>query len=668
MNRLIGLAIAEKLKLGESYRDEENLDEDSSGTSSPEFTSVDALNIEDTIPRRASRGSFDDDTASIMTFDTVEEDFESEKDLNIYGDEEESSNTEYSKSLTKKRGWSLFGNKHAVSHRSGTMSSLGRIMEHDDNADNKSGEQGFLTAPRSSRKKSQDSIRSSSAEIRKSRVGSRASIASNEEQPAVKKWTDEFSRDILIKNFRKGKYEITAGTIESLVQSLAEDAPADTIYIEIFLLTFRHFSNPLEVLGLLQNRFQEDYGDEKKNSIIKMRVIAVLKKWAERHFYDFRSNDLRDKLNDFFEIIRKSECESYSGKLEKNLNDKLENEKDLALTLSRLTIDASPESISEKSELFLRWDPKSIAESLTVTDLELFKKIEPQEFCIFLWGQKADPLINNLNGYIGRFNRVGFWVSTTICSQKNLKKRVEIMDKYLIIMKHLLKWNNYNSLMAVLSGLNTTSVSRLKKTWEQVKKSKNFSIMREVETKMSYVGNFRHYREIEAVSELPFLPFFGLYIKDLTFMNDGNQKILTRKNLSNQKATQIEAPNLSPLINFEKCRSIIEKVQEIRRYQQSVFDFNSKKVSKKDKKDEMEAYFRHPNGPPAIQDEKVLHEMSLKVEPRSPAKNEYTVSSDSSLKSDDKKVPRSAKISRKASNSSKKGRDKANDSLKTQVA
>jgi hypothetical protein len=74
--------------------------------------------------------------------------------------------------------------------------------------------------------------------------------------PAVDKKYDQYGREVLIKNLKGGKYDITAGTAEALVASLAEEAPPDTIYIEIFLLTYRHFMTPVQFIKLLRDRFQ----------------------------------------------------------------------------------------------------------------------------------------------------------------------------------------------------------------------------------------------------------------------------------------------------------------------------------------------------------------------------------------------------------------------------
>lgn len=79
---------------------------------------------------------------------------------------------------------------------------------------------------------------------------------------------------------------------------------------------------------------------------------------------------------------------------------------------------------------------------------------------------------------------------------------------------------------------------------------------RELEAKMSPENNYKVYRALEEEAKPPLIPFFGLYMKDLTFMNDGNQTVLG-----------------NDLINFEKLRTVMAKIMAIRVSQQSKYDF-----------------------------------------------------------------------------------------------
>jgi hypothetical protein len=61
---------------------------------------------------------------------------------------------------------------------------------------------------------------------------------------------------------------------------------------------------------------------------------------------------------------------------------------------------------------------------------------------------------------------MSFWVATEICTQPEIKNRVKIVEKFIKIANYCFKLNNFNTTLAIVSGLNLVSVSRLKATWE----------------------------------------------------------------------------------------------------------------------------------------------------------------------------------------------------------
>jgi hypothetical protein len=138
-----------------------------------------------------------------------------------------------------------------------------------------------------------------------------------------------------------------------------------------------------------------------------------------------------------------------------------------------------------------------------------------------------------------------------------------------------LKMGNFASLMALSLGLNLSPLTRLEELWEEAYKDGECAAkMRKVNTYLPLVGNCKEYREVlakhmerlardDAGSEAghhhqqppheqheqqehgekkeegeseevryPLIPFLAVYMKDLTFINDGNPH-LTRSGLLN---------------------------------------------------------------------------------------------------------------------------------------
>jgi hypothetical protein len=85
------------------------------------------------------------------------------------------------------------------------------------------------------------------------------------------------------------------------------------------------------------------------------------------------------------------------------------------------------------------------------------------------------------------FNHVAKWVAWTILYAPKLKDRVRDLEKMLRIVIELRKLNNYDTLFAVISGLQNQSVHRLAKTFEEVKKLE----LEQVEDKKRSQGNIR---------------------------------------------------------------------------------------------------------------------------------------------------------------------------------
>ena len=231
--------------------------------------------------------------------------------------------------------------------------------------------------------------------------------------------------------------------------------------------------------------------------------------------------------------------------------------------------------------------PKDLAHHLTLVSVDLLKAIAPDEFVFYIWGKKSNPLTarmtQNLQRLIERFNKIGLWVATEICACQDPRRRIAMVEKFIAVAKQLLKIQNFNDVIAVISGLQTIPVYRLKKSWQGIS-AKMHTTYKELEAKMGPEGNYKQYRLAEAEAKPPYIPFFGAFffsffifffflsfltfslfspfgalaltMKDLTFMNDGNQTFLGEN-----------------MVNLEKHRTIMGAIMNIRSSQQSNYTF-----------------------------------------------------------------------------------------------
>lgn len=89
-----------------------------------------------------------------------------------------------------------------------------------------------------------------------------------------------------------------------------------------------------------------------------------------------------------------------------------------------------------------------------------------------------------------------------------------------LIIQHCLELGNYNSTMEILSGLNSSAVHRLQRTWEVLNRRKEVHISQglpsqtlakfnKMKEKLSSSNNHKNYREMLHTGSVPCVPFLG---------------------------------------------------------------------------------------------------------------------------------------------------------------
>jgi Rap guanine nucleotide exchange factor 2 len=129
---------------------------------------------------------------------------------------------------------------------------------------------------------------------------------------------------------------------------------------------------------------------------------------------------------------------------------------------------AVDELLRDANIAFLQLDPPEIAAQLTLRDYCLFKTVESTEYIDFLYKIKSKYGCDNLKKFSNLSNEEMFWVIHEILREPSLMKRVKIIKHFIHIAKICKECKNFNSLLAILSGLDHITVSRLKETWEKV--------------------------------------------------------------------------------------------------------------------------------------------------------------------------------------------------------
>lgn len=208
--------------------------------------------------------------------------------------------------------------------------------------------------------------------------------------------------------------------------------------------------------------------------------------------------------------------------------------------------------ITTESRLF-GTDVRSIAEHITLKESGLFSKIRATELLLKAW-EKNETTVTTL---VNRFNCMSHWTALSVCTETDLDERINVLRGFIDLASDLADMQNFNACMAVVSGLNNSSVQRLRKTWKGLPERQT-SRWDELSLLMDTKNNYRAYRAALSAASRPLVPFLGVILRDITFIIDGN-------------------PCLRPggYINLSKLLLLGEVLAEMRQHQQHRFVLDS---------------------------------------------------------------------------------------------
>lgn len=293
----------------------------------------------------------------------------------------------------------------------------------------------------------------------------------------------------------------------------------------------------------------------KKQRPIQLRVQNALKTWLEFYSWDEADTPILHKVAKFVQ-------EDASGLPQKQLARALERRREEGpqycwlsrKTLSINTGNAPPPILPNKTLKrikFLDIDPLELARQLTIREAEAFGRIRPQECLHKNWTKpNSDAVSPNIREVIGINNRIIGWVAEAILMQDEARVRAQWIRQFILIAERCRKLQNFASMTAIISGLNTAAIHRLRASWDLVN-PKMIATFEELTNLLQSTKNFSEYREMIHNLDPPCVPFLGVYLTDLVFIDDGNPDLLRS----------------TPFINFGKHRKTFEVVKEIGVYQ-----------------------------------------------------------------------------------------------------
>lgn len=133
-----------------------------------------------------------------------------------------------------------------------------------------------------------------------------------------------------------------------------------------------------------------------------------------------------------------------------------------------------------------------------------------------------------------------------------------MQSRLLTNLKKLRQLSNFNGVLEIISGLNRGPVFRLKMTTETLiqKDQKLSQAWEELKAMTDSQKAYSSLRKAIKEANPPCIPYLGMYLTDLTFIEEGNKDTLTD----------------FELINFHKRRLISETIRELKTYQQNAYN------------------------------------------------------------------------------------------------
>ncbi|KAM9980626.1 hypothetical protein ACTFIY_002951 [Dictyostelium cf. discoideum] len=217
------------------------------------------------------------------------------------------------------------------------------------------------------------------------------------------------------------------------------------------------------------------------------------------------------------------------------------------------------------SRSFMDYSPQDIAKQLTLIEFKLFQSVKMKELYHKSWTISKSKFENspNIMSLITMSNKIANWVATEVVTTPHPKKRVEVLKRFISVAEHCKKINNFNTLMEVISGLSNSAVSRLKETWKSLP-TRYVNSFNSLQNFLKTDENWKSYRQTLKTKETPCLPYLGLFLQDINFIEDGNSNFSSendwvnfkKMNLLTSVFTEIQYFQRHPYFSFSTHQNI----------------------------------------------------------------------------------------------------------------
>merc|ERR1719361_2378252 len=389
-------------------------------------------------------------------------------------------------------------------------------------------------------------------------------------------------------------------TLEQIIIWSTHENMRDSDTMETLVLTHKQFTNSLTLLKNLRRRFDVPIpndirsDDVKTNEFrqnvqkrIQLKVIKSLRDWMKTYWDDDFLHDLELQkelalwLADLAQQSKQKQRQCpWIAPLSNMVNKEYErfklkspNQSARANALKFSPKTGVPTSLErvpiKKGYKLSSTTAEDLADQITVMDFNIFSHIAERECIGQAWKKKKEQSPNVL-AMINQFNNLTVFVQLQILQEKSLKDRGKAIKRVIKMGERFKTLKNYNSLCAVLGALNSSPIHRLKSAWQRVPE-KQLNLFESFKQIFVNTRNFRNFRQLFRNMSPPAIPYFGLFLQDLVFIDDGNDQY---KKIDNFKQHGF-------MVNFNKCVRTMDRIKNIKLYQTNPY-VNGKHVKSLD--------------------------------------------------------------------------------------
>ncbi|KAG5746590.1 hypothetical protein H9Q70_010725 [Fusarium xylarioides] len=283
-----------------------------------------------------------------------------------------------------------------------------------------------------------------------------------------------------------GRAPVTRCSVPALIEYLTSCEPRSIReqLVAAFFITWEQFCTPEELLNALTKRFIAAQNKEApQGRKIQLRVYYALKVWLESHWPPDTDQRILLSLASFLRCEVHNVSPALSAfllHLTKNIG--IPQQGHTSNTPSTPIIKGNTpcrhNMTTEIANRFFtcRVDHLSVvhichtylAAQITSKQMQVFCAIQSRELLAGRWMAHDPAGAPNVVAMCRLTNGISNWAKESVLTEAEPKRRGRVIATWILVAQHLFQLSNFDGLVAVTSGLDDTSVLRLKQSWDAI--------------------------------------------------------------------------------------------------------------------------------------------------------------------------------------------------------